>query len=111
MNHQFLEGQLVVIGEGEYFSFAWLPLEHQIFFGRPSPELTLKMLREGGATSLTAGIGMAAPGLDAHVKEQTDYITRCLEVTKDTYWDEWVEGKTDSFSGIWHGNEQECYFE
>ena len=54
---------------------------------------------------------MAAPGLDAHVKEQTDYITRCLEVTKDTYWDEWVEGKTDSFSGIWRGNEQECYFE
>ena len=34
LNHQFMEGQLVVIGEGNYFSFAWVPLEHQIFFGR-----------------------------------------------------------------------------
>lgn len=34
INHQFMEGQLVVIGEGNYFSFAWVPLEHQIFFGR-----------------------------------------------------------------------------
>ncbi|KAK1740143.1 DUF3506 domain-containing protein [Skeletonema marinoi] len=111
VNNQFLEGQLVVIGEGDYFSFAWIPLEHQIFFGRPSPELTLKMLREGGGTSLTAGLGMSVPGLDAHVKDQTDYVNRCLEVTKDTFLDEWNEGKTDSFSGIWHGNEEECYFE
>ena len=111
VNNQFLEGQLVVIGEGDYFSFAWIPLEHQIFFGRPSPELTLKMLREGGGTSLTAGIGMSVPGLDAHVKDQTDYVTRCLEVTENTFWDERNEGKTDSFSGIWHGNEEECYFE
>ena len=33
LNNQYVEGQLVVIGN-DYFSFAWVPLEHQIFFGR-----------------------------------------------------------------------------
>ena len=112
INHQFLEGQLVVIGEGDYFSFAWVPLEHQIFFGRPSPELTLKMLREGGGSSLTAGVGLEVPGLDAGQKEQTEYVARCLEVTEDSFWDEWNEGKVDPFSCIWHGDDAEyCYFE
>ena len=79
-----MQGQLVVIGEGDYFSFAWVPLEHQIFFGRPSPELTLKMLREGGGTSLTAGVGLDIPGLEASRTEQIDYVARCLEETGDT---------------------------
>ena len=112
VNHQFMEGQLVVIGEGDYFSFAWVPLEHQIFFGRPSPELTLKMLREGGGTSLTAGVGLDVPGLDANLREQMDYVSRCLEVTGDCYWEEEIEGKVDPFSCIWHGdNDEYCYFE
>lgn len=44
---QWVEGQLIMVGE--YFSFAWVPIGHQIFFGRPSLELTLKMLKEGTA--------------------------------------------------------------
>lgn len=112
VNHQYMEGQLVVIGEGDYFSFAWVPLEHQIFFGRPSPELTLKMLREGGGSSLTAGVGLDVPGLEAGLREQTDYVSRCLEVTSDTLWDERNEGKVDPYSCIWHGDDDEyCYFE
>ncbi|KAL3803355.1 hypothetical protein HJC23_009319 [Cyclotella cryptica] len=111
-NAKYLEGQLVVIGSGEYFSFAWIPLEHQIFFGRPSPELTLKMLREGGVASLTAGIGNAVPSLEeGNMKDMTDYVARCFEVTVDTFWDERNEGKVDEFSGIWHGNDEYCYFE
>lgn len=107
-----MEGQLVVIGGGDYFSFAWVPLEHQIFFGRPSPELTLKMLREGGGTSLTAGVGLDVPDLNAGVKEQRDFASRCLEVTCDAIWDESAEGKVDPFSCIWHGDDAEyCYFE
>jgi len=39
-----VEGQLVLIGD--YFSFAWVPQKHQIFFGRPSGELALRMLRD-----------------------------------------------------------------
>jgi hypothetical protein len=30
----------------DYFSFAWIPLGHQVFFGRPSAELALKMMQE-----------------------------------------------------------------
>lgn len=112
VNHQYMEGQLVVIGEGDYFSFAWVPLEHQIFFGRPSPELTLKMLREGGGASLTAGVGLEVPGLDASHRVQTDYVSRCMEVTADAYWDELNEGKVSPFSCIWHGDDVDnCYFE
>jgi hypothetical protein len=108
-----MEGQLVVIGQGKYFSFAWVPLEHQIFFGRPSPELTIKMLREGGGTSLTAGIGSPVPSLDADMKEHVEYANRCLVVTADIAMDGMIEGKMDPFSCIWHGNEamEHCYFE
>jgi hypothetical protein len=112
-NPQYLDGQLVVIGSGDYFSFAWIPLEHQIFFGRPSPELTLKMLRDGGSSSLTAGTGRPVPSAEGgNTKEMTDYISRCLEVTMDTFWDEKIEGKVSEWSGIWHGNDDEyCYFQ
>ena len=111
INHQFMEGQLVVIGNGDYFSFAWVPLEHQIFFGRPSPELALRMLREGGGSKLTAGVGLDVPGWDAGVREQAEYAGRCFEVTCDALWEESLEGKVDPFSCIWHGdNDEYCYF-
>lgn len=43
-NAKWLEGQLIMVGR--FFSFAWVPIGHQVFFGRPSSELILKMLRE-----------------------------------------------------------------
>lgn len=43
--NQWLDGQFIMIGEN-YFSFAWVPIGHQIFFGRPSEELILSMMRE-----------------------------------------------------------------
>jgi hypothetical protein len=49
-NHQlkqWLTGQLILVKN--YFSFAWLPLGQQVFFGRPSPELTLKLLKRSQA--------------------------------------------------------------
>lgn len=111
-NSQAMEGQLVVIGEGEYFSFAWIPLELQIFFGRPSPELTIKMLREGGAASLTAGTGTPVPSLDDDIRLHVDYAQRCMEVTSDVMLDDVNEGKKDPFSCIWQGNDSDvCYFE
>uniref|UniRef100_A0A7S0CFQ6 Uncharacterized protein n=1 Tax=Proboscia inermis TaxID=420281 RepID=A0A7S0CFQ6_9STRA len=60
------EGQLIMVGD--YFSFAWIPLGHQIFFGRPSPELTLKMILESTT---------AKPTDD--VNKMRDYVTRCLD--------------------------------
>jgi hypothetical protein len=44
VNSQWIDGQLILVGR--YFSFAWLPIGHQVFFGRPSAELTLKLLRQ-----------------------------------------------------------------
>lgn len=39
---QWIDGQLIMVNE--YFSFAWLPIGHQVFFGRPTPELILKLM-------------------------------------------------------------------
>eukprot|EP00978_Attheya_sp_CCMP212_P030936 scaffold115417_cov33-Attheya_sp.AAC.1 len=62
-NNRFLDGQLVLMdhhphhqhrhhhattnGENEdCFSFVWVPTKHHVFFGRPSPEVVLHMLRD-----------------------------------------------------------------
>ena len=41
---QWVDGQLIMVNE--YFSFAWLPIGHQVFFGRPTPELILKLMKD-----------------------------------------------------------------
>jgi len=108
-NKQWMDGQLIIIGD-EYFSFAWLPIEQQIFFGRPSPELALKMLRDSGVSRVTEEF-LTPPPLDADLKTQKDFVTRCLEATLE-HEDE-VEG--NAFGGIWRGGDgaaaEACYFE
>lgn len=109
-NNQWMDGQLILIGK-EYFSFAWVPIEHQIFFGRPSPELALKMLRDGGDVSLTHGARWAEspPKMDDELDVLKQYAKHCLEVTAETI-DEDLQG--DEFGCIWHGMDtEECYFE
>merc|ERR1711908_108211 len=77
-NNQWMEGQLIVIGT-EYFSFAWIPIEQQIFFGRPSPELAIKMLREQGVHGLRPPREFEAPPtVDDNVELQKDFARRCL---------------------------------
>lgn len=44
MDSQWIDGQLIMVNE--YFSFAWLPIGHQVFFGRPTPELILKLMKD-----------------------------------------------------------------
>ena len=75
VNNQFVDGQLILVGE--YFSFAWVPMGHQIFFGRPSPELTLKMLKESRMREL----GSATEGMK-DVAEMRAHAMRCLEETE-----------------------------
>jgi len=65
-NPQFVEGQLIMVNE--YFSFAWIPLGHQVFFGRPSAELTLKMLKE-----------QHVPRSEA--EQSRAHLDRCMEET------------------------------
>lgn len=108
-NNQWMDGQLIIIGE-EYFSFAWVPIEQQIFFGRPSPELALKMLKESGATTVTTGKSWdQPPSMDADVKVLKEFVSSCLEKTAETV-EEDLNG--DPFSCIWTGAEtEECYFQ
>jgi hypothetical protein len=109
-NSQWMDGQLIIIGE-EYFSFAWVPIEQQIFFGRPSPELALKMLRESsGASSVgTKRVWDGPPSMDDDVTVLKQYVHSCLDRTSETV-DEELQG--DAFSCIWHGMDtEECYFE
>jgi len=107
--NQWMEGQLIIIGE-EYFSFAWVPIEQQIFFGRPSPELALKMLRESGVTSIApAKSWQKPPEMDASVHVLKEYIHSCLEKTTEA---EEEDFNGDPFSCIWTGDDtEECYFQ
>ncbi|CAJ1950328.1 unnamed protein product [Cylindrotheca closterium] len=108
-NGQWMEGQLILISQ-EYFSFAWIPIETQIFFGRPSPELALKMLRENG---VSASGGLKAwespPPIDADVEVLKEFAATCLDLTTEDA-EESLEG--GAFSCIWHGvDTEECSFQ
>lgn len=50
---QWMDGQLILVNE--YFSFAWLPIGHQVFFGRPTPELVLKLMKDEKKKEITTG--------------------------------------------------------
>jgi hypothetical protein len=108
-NNQWMDGQLIIIGE-KYFSFAWVPIEQQIFFGRPSPELALKMLRESESTAVTRGkYWETPPSKDSDIKILKKFVSSCLEKTTEAV-EEDLNG--DPFSCIWTGSEtEECYFQ
>jgi Cyclin D1 binding domain len=41
---KFVEGQLIMFDN--HFSFVWLPSRQHVFFGRPSPEVVIRLLRD-----------------------------------------------------------------
>jgi hypothetical protein len=64
---EWMDGQLVLINE-DYFSFSWVPLSHQIFFGRPSPAMALKMLKDKEMHH-------------SPLKSSKEHVHRCFDVT------------------------------
>lgn len=88
-NSQWFEGQMVLINK-EYFSFAWLPISHQIFFGRPSPELSLTMMQES-MNKKTSFLDH-----DNNVNDFVNHITRCFESTAHALVDGSLEDYSDS---------------
>jgi hypothetical protein len=64
---EWMDGQLVLISE-DYFSFSWIPLSHQIFFGRPSPAIALKMLKDKEMHH-------------SPLKSSKEHVHRCFDVT------------------------------
>jgi Cyclin D1 binding domain len=114
-NHQWIPGQLIVISEN-YFSFAWLneQVEQQIFFGRPSPEMALKLLSQR-ASAPSAPTWMRSPLRERedemNMELQKEFAQRCLERTHEEVLDE-LEYDANPYGGIWHCNDaEECYFE
>jgi hypothetical protein len=94
-NSQWIDGQLILVGE--YFSFAWLPIGHQVFFGRPSPELTLKLLRQKGQ------FGGSGTGSTANDKER-EHLYRCLEET------ELLDDEMEVTDGLFSSHNQDDYY-
>jgi hypothetical protein len=41
---KFVDGQFIMFDN--HFSFVWIPTRQHVFFGRPSPEVTFRMLRD-----------------------------------------------------------------
>ena len=78
-NAQWMDGQMILVGR--FFSFAWVPIGHQIFFGRPSSELTIKMLKEAKEDEMKRD----------HVAVMREEANNMLE---ETYWSE-KESTTD----------------
>lgn len=87
VNQQWMDGQLILVGE--YFSFAWLPIGHQIFFGRPSAELTLKMLKQSKMSDYGA-IDVGSPNA---VAEQRAFAQRCFQETELMLFDDEADGE------------------
>uniref|UniRef100_A0A6U3S517 Uncharacterized protein n=1 Tax=Ditylum brightwellii TaxID=49249 RepID=A0A6U3S517_9STRA len=79
VNKQWMDGQIILVGE--YFSFAWLPIGHQIFFGRPSAELTLKMLKKHKMAELSKPASHGDENVD-DLAEMRAFAMRCMQETQ-----------------------------
>lgn len=90
-NAQWMEGQLILVGR--FFSFAWVPIGHQVFFGRPSSELTLKMLKEAQEEEM-----------------RRDHVVVMRDVA-ETMWDEtyWEEREMSGDNYYSSGAEESCF--
>ena len=76
VDSQWVDGQLIMVNE--YFSFAWLPIGHQVFFGRPTAELILKLFKEDETDN-----GTEEGSARAHLErcwEETEHIVDDIEV-------------------------------
>lgn len=75
---QWMEGQLIIVNE--YFSFAWLPIGHQVFFGRPTPELVLKLMND--ETKRESSVSSPARSFLEKCWEETQHIEDEMEDDK-----------------------------
>jgi len=78
---QWMEGQLILVNE--YFSFAWLPIGHQVFFGRPTPELILKLMKDENTREKANDHLSPARSFLEKCWEETEHIEDDMEVDLD----------------------------
>lgn len=78
---QWMEGQLILVNE--YFSFAWLPIGHQVFFGRPTPELILKLMKDENKRKTASDPLSPARSFLEKCWEETEHIEDDMELGVD----------------------------
>jgi Cyclin D1 binding domain len=76
LDSQWVDGQLILVNE--YFSFAWLPIGHQVFFGRPTAELILKLMKDDTNSNVAES---SARSLLERCWEETENVLDDMEVT------------------------------
>jgi hypothetical protein len=82
LDSQWVEGQLIMVND--YFSFAWLPIGHQVFFGRPTAELILKLLKDEDETKKETG-EITARAILERCWEETEDLQDEIEVTEGPF--------------------------
>mmetsp|Transcript_9207 Transcript_9207/g.25490 ORF Transcript_9207/g.25490 Transcript_9207/m.25490 type:complete len:385 (-) Transcript_9207:9662-10816(-) len=65
VNSKYVEGQLVMFDK--HFSFVWIPTKHHVLFRRPTPEQTLRLLRDTIAQ-------------EDEVENMRAHLTRCFDM-------------------------------
>lgn len=66
---RFVEGQMILFETR--FSFVWIPTKHHVLFHRPSPEMTLKLLRN-------------TISREDEVENMRNHLTRCFDMDLST---------------------------
>ena len=68
-----------------------MPISHQVFFSRPTPEMQLDMLREE----------IVIPSSNSDISAMSGYALRCFDKTIATMEDDMEDGKIDRLSNIY----------
>ncbi|KAG7357066.1 protein of unknown function DUF3506 containing protein [Nitzschia inconspicua] len=68
-DHRYVEGQLILFEN--QFSFVWIPTKHHVLFHRPSPEMTLKLLRN-------------TISKEDEIENMRDHISKCFNMDLST---------------------------
>lgn len=68
-DNRFVEGQMILFENR--FSFVWIPTKHHVLFHRPTPEMTLKLLRN-------------TISREDEVENMRDHLARCFDMDLST---------------------------
>ncbi len=68
-DHRYVEGQMILFENR--FSFVWIPTKHHVLFHRPSPEMTLKLLRD-------------TISKEDEVENMREHVARCFDMDLST---------------------------
>jgi hypothetical protein len=94
---QWMEGQLILVNE--YFSFAWLPIGHQVFFGRPTPELILKLMKDETKRE----------SANDHLSPARSFLEKCWEETEHIEDDMEADRQQHSTSTSFYYDQEGCF--